>query len=256
MVLGVLVLPLLASPQVPSWSQPYVAEVRGFVSVGESRRKNLSPGEELELEKGSQALLSLEPRDQWGRPFPAELAVFLLAEPDPCPGLLALSQESNTTFRLSAGSERGRCTVRIVAAGNLNLQWLLPVEVTAVAKGGYTRAQAEVIATRLYRALLAREPDPEGFRAAVAEIQRNRLGSLLEGMLKSPEFKEKWRSQTPAAFLEQLYRGLLGRPPDSEGVRRYLRLIERGQLKDVVADIIHSEEFEAAMLRETPRRQP
>lgn len=255
MVAAVFVLPLLALPQNASWSRPYLAEATLAVSEPQSRRlRTLSPGEKLELEAGSQVILAFEPRDQWGRAFPAELAVFLLADPNPCPRTLQVSQESNTSFRLAAGNERGRCTVRFVAAGNLNLEWTLAVEVTSVAKGGYTRAQAEYIATHLYRALLAREPDPEGFRAAVAEIQRNRLGSLISGMLKSPEFKEKWRTQTPATFLEQLYQGLLGRPPDSGGVRRYLRQVERGQLKDVVAAIIHSEEFETAMVQATDGR--
>lgn len=241
--------------QEPAWSRPYVAAAQLTVAEPGARRgRTLVPGQELELEAGGEITLRFEPRDQWGRPFPPELSGFYLAQPSPCPGIVEVAQESNTAFRLRAGSERGRCALRFVAAGNLNLEWVLEVKVTSVAHGGYTRAQAEYIATRLYRALLAREPDPEGFRAAVAEIQRNRLGSLLEGMLKSPEFQEKWRGQQPSAFLEQLYLGLLGRPPDSSGVRRYLRDVERGRLKAVVADIVHSEEFENAMLRATTGR--
>lgn len=241
--------------QETAWSRPYVAEAQLMVAEPGSRRgRTLVPGQKLELEAGGEIALRFEPRDQWGRPFPPELSGFYLTQPSPCPGIVEVAQESSTSFRLRAGTERGRCTLRFVAAGNLNLEWELTVKVTSVAAGGYTREEAEYIATRLYRALLAREPDPEGFRAAVAEIQRNRLGSLLEGMLKSPEFQEKWRGQQPSAFLEQLYLGLLGRPPDSSGVRSYLRDVERGRLKTVLAELIHSPEFEQAMLAATRRR--
>lgn len=243
-------LPSLALAQAPQWSRPYVTDARFWLQkTGERRGERLFPGQAVELEAGQEATLTVEPQDQWGRPFPQELAGFFLDDPRSCQGLVTVEGLTPTSFRLRAGSERGTCQLRLVALGNLNLEWAFTLKVTSVAHGGYTRAQAEYIATRLYRALLAREPDPEGFRAAVAEIQRNRLGSLLEGMLKSPEFKEKWQGKPPTQFLEQIYHGLLGRPPDSEGVRRYLKDVERGRLKAVLADIIHSEEFEEAMLR-------
>lgn len=247
--------PAAAAAQDATWSRPYVAQAQLSVSLtGDRQGRPLAPGQELELEAGGEVTLRFHPKDQWGRPFPAELAGFYLVDPAGCSGLVDATQQSNTSFRLRAGNARGRCNLRFVAAGNLNLEWALPVKVTSVAKGGYNREQAEYIATRLYRALLAREPDPEGFRAAVAEIQRNRLGSLLDGMLASPEFAEKWRAQTPVSFLEQVYQGLLGRRPDSEGVRRYLREVERGRLKAVLADIIHSPEFEESMLAATRGR--
>ncbi len=250
-VLGLfLLLPSLTLAQAPQWSRPYVADARFWLQkAGERRGQPLLPGQNVELEAGQEATLTVEPLDQWGRAFPRELAGFFQDDPRACQGLLTVETLSSTSFRLRAGNERGTCPLRLAALGNLNLQWSFTAKVTSVAHGGYTRSQAEYIANRLYRALFAREPDPEGFRAAVAEIQRNRLGSLLEGMLKSPEFKEKWQGKPPSQFLDQMYLGLLGRPPDSEGVRRYLKEVERGRLKGVLADIIHSEEFEDAMLR-------
>jgi len=239
-----------ASAQAPGWTKPFVADARFELRQGErARGKTLLPGQRIELEAGSTVLLEVQPLDQWGRPFPQELSAFGLLDTRGCRDLVELSQPTPTTLQLAAGTSRGRCELRLVALGNLNLEWSFPVEVTSVAKGGYTREQAEYIATHLYRALFDRQPDPEGFRAAVAEIQRDRLGSLLEGMLQSQEFREKWQGRPPTAFLEQVYRGLLGRPPDSEAVRRYLRDVERGKLKSVLAAIIHSEEFEANMAR-------
>lgn len=251
----VLLLPSLALAQAPQWTRPYVVDARFWLQkTGARHGELLFAAQTLELEAGQEATLTVEPQDQWGRPFPPELAGFFVDAPRSCQGLVTVETLSPTRFRLRAGSERGKCQVRLGALGNLNLEWFFTVKTTSVAHGGYTRAQAEYITTRLYRALLAREPDPAGFRAAVAEIQRNRLGSLLEGMLKSPEFREKWQGQTPAQFLEQIYQGLLGRPADSEGVRRYLREVERGRLKAVLGDIIHSQEFEEAMLRAEGRR--
>lgn len=251
-----LLLPSLALAQAPQWSRPYVADARFWLQkAGERRGQPLFTGQAVELEAGQEVTLTVEPLDQWGRAFPQELSGFFVDDRSSCQGLVTVATLAATSFRLRAGSERGKCELRLGAYGNLNLEWSFTVKVTSVAHGGYTRAQAEYIATRLYRALFAREPDPEGFRAAVAEIQRNRLGSLLEGMLKSPEFREKWQAKPPSQFLEQIYLGLLGRSPDSEGVRRYLREVERGRLKGVLADIIHSEEFEQAMLQ-AEGRQP
>ncbi|MCX7896189.1 MAG: DUF4214 domain-containing protein [Thermoanaerobaculum sp.] len=248
----VLVLSTPVTAQPTQWAKPYVAGARLLVQeAGERLPRPLAVGRELEVEAGSELIVQLEPLDQWGRSFPADLATFLVADSRSCATLVTIAPISSTSFSLKAAASRGRCSLRLVAAGNLNLEWNLPVTVTSLAKGGYSRREAEFIVTRLYRALLAREPDPEGFRSAVAEVQRNRLGSLLEGMLHSPEFKEKWQGHTPVSFLEQVYQGLLGRPPDSEGVRRYLREVERGRLKGVLADILRSAEFEQLMLQQT-----
>jgi hypothetical protein len=240
--------------QAPAWSRPYVADLRLRLELPQRAPGKLLPGDKLELEAGSQAILRLEPLDQWGRAFPPDWAGFFLDQEEDCQELFQFSWESPTRLRLVAGTQRGSCQLQLVLLGNLNLSWPLRLAVTSMAAGGYTRPQAEYIVIRLYRALFNREPDPQGFQAAVLEVQRNRLGSLLEGMLKSQEFKEKAAQLSPPAFLEQVYRGLLGRPPDSQGVSRYLREVERGKLKGVLADIIHSQEFEAAMAAATSNR--
>lgn len=231
--------------QLPSWTRPYVVDARFYLEKTGRQREPLFPGQRLELEAGQEAYLVVVPLDQWGGSFPEDKAAVFLEKS--CPRLLEASVDYANRVRLRAGFTRGSCRLTLTFLGNLNLSWDFEVKVTSMAKGGYTRAQAEFIVTRLYRALLAREPDPQGFQAAVMEVQRNRLGSLLEGMLASPEFKQKWAGLAPSTFLEQVYRGLLERPPDSAGVARYLREVERGKLKKVLADIIHSEEFESAM---------
>lgn len=246
-------LPALCWAQPGSWSRPYLADLRLWLEQEESPRRELPASASVELEAGQQALLVLEPLDQWGAPFPRQRAGFFLQGEETCQGLVELAWESPTRLRVAAGTRRGRCRLELVALGNFNLAWPLELTVTSLAAGGYTRQQAEFIVNRLYRALFNRDPDPQGFVAAVAEVQRNRLGSLLEGMLKSEEFKKTWAGLSPSAFLEQVYRGLLRRPPDSAGVARYLREVERGKLKGVLADLIHSEEFEQAMAQASRR---
>ncbi len=246
-------LPALCWAQSGSWSRPYLADLRLWLEQEGSRGRGRPVIQRVELEAGQHAVLVLEPLDQWGAPFPRQRAGFFLQDEDACQRLVELSWETPTRLRLAAGTRRGSCRLELVALGNFNLTWPLELSVTSLAAGGYTRQQAEFIVTRLYRALFNREPDPQGFVAAVAEVQRNRLGSLLEGMLKSEEFKKTWAGLSPSAFLEQVYRGLLGRPPDSAGVARYLREVERGKLKGLLADIIHSEEFEQAMAQASRR---
>lgn len=233
--------------QPPPWTRPYVVDARFYLEKTGRQREPISPGQRLELEAGEEAYLVVAPLDQWGGSFPENKAAVFLENQENCQGILEASQDSPNRVRFRAGLSRGSCWLTLTFLGNLNLSWDFHVKVTSLAKGGYTRTQAEFIVSRLYRALLAREPDPQGFQAAVMEVQRNRLGSLLEGMLSSPEFKQKWAGLAPSTFLEQVYRGLLERPPDSSGVARYLREVERGKLKKVLADIIHSEEFERAM---------
>ncbi|MGQ9834804.1 MAG: DUF4214 domain-containing protein [Thermoanaerobaculaceae bacterium] len=233
--------------QPPSWTRPYVADAHFYLEKTGSQREPIFPGQRLELEAGQAAYLVVAPLDQWGGGFPEDKAAVFLENRESCPGILEASVDYANRVRLRAGLARGSCRLTLTFFGNLNLSWNFEVKVTSLAKGGYTRAQAEFPVTRLYRALLNREPDPQGFQAAVMEVQRNRLGSPLEGMLASPEFKQKCSGLAPSSFLEQVYRGLLERPPDSSGVARYLREVERGKLKKVLADIIHSEEFESAM---------
>lgn len=234
--------------QDPSWTRPYVVDALFYLEKTGKQREPLFPGQRLELEAGQEAYLVVVPLDQWGGSFPEDKAGVFLEGQESCPGVVETGVDYPNRVRLRAASSRGSCRLTLTFLGNLNLSWNFEVKVTSLAKGGYTREQAEFIVTRLYRALLAREPDPQGFQAAVMEVQRNRLGSLLEGMLVSPEFKQKWAGLAPSTFLEQVYRGLLERPPDSAGVSRYLREVERGKLKKVLADIIHSEEFESAMV--------
>ncbi len=237
------------------WREPLVTRLVVRVARRGERSERLRRPR-IELARGEAVTLEVEGRDQWGDPFPEERAAFGLDLGRRCRGLVAVRQNGTARFRLRALDETGSCRVVVWAAGNLNLDRELEVRVVPVARAGYDRAEAEYIARRLYRALLDREPDPTGFAAAVAEIQRGRLESQVRGMVASREFTEKRRGTTHSELLERIYRGLLGRDPDSEGVRHFMPMLARGKVADVVLGVIRSDEFESRMLRETSRLRP
>lgn len=216
---------------------------------GERRSRPLPPRETVRLSPGEKVLLELEGIDQHGRSFPSNRAGFALGLDRRCPrALLRLKELAADRFELEAGSERGRCELVIWVPGNLNLEWSVPIEVRGFALSGYSRAQAETIATHLYRALLGREPDPEGLAAATSEIQRGRLLAQIQAMVRSGEYAAARAGLGPSRLLEEFYRGLLERAPDSSGVQSYLSRLERGDVATVVFSIVRSEEFEERFL--------
>jgi hypothetical protein len=119
----------------------------------------------------------------------------------------------------------------------------------------YTREQADFLARRLYQAVLGRAVDPAGLTQTIAELQRGNLERHVTGLVGSREFQQNVGTRQPAAILEQIYRGLLGRLPDSGGVSTYLGDVERRRYVDVVVRIVESPEFER-LLPGGPRRAP
>jgi hypothetical protein len=206
--------------------------------------------DELSIRVGEAVELEATARDQWGRHFPAQRMAWGIETDRGCrDDQLAIEELGEGRFRLRAGSRRGRCDLLLWVPGNLNLDRRLRVEVVSAFREGYERREAEQVAGALYRGILGREPDPEGLRQAIAEIQRGRLESQVRGMCNSPEFRNQRQGLAPSSFLEELYQGLFQRPVDSGGARTYLRDLERGRCTEVVLSLVRSEEFEARLLR-------
>ncbi|HEY5471800.1 MAG TPA: DUF4214 domain-containing protein [Candidatus Limnocylindrales bacterium] len=113
----------------------------------------------------------------------------------------------------------------------------------------YTRAEAEVVAARLYRAVLGREGDPGGLRSAAAQIERGNLDSQVDSMLQSREFRRRRTEPEARQLLDQFYQGLLGRKPDGTGARAYIPLLRDGQHADVLVALINSAEFRQVLER-------
>jgi hypothetical protein len=115
------------------------------------------------------------------------------------------------------------------------------------ATANYTRADAETIAKRLYKAILGRDGDAQGLTVATAEIQRGSLRAQIDGMLDSNEFRNGPGRKPSAALLEQFYRGLLNRAPDTAGVQSFLPRADRGQFTEILLDMVRSNEFQGIL---------
>lgn len=225
--------------------EPYICTVEIEVSRSGERPRRLDPGRGLRLASGDTAELRIEAFDQSDRRFPADRAGFVLEPSRRCErDAVEIDEVGRGVFRVEAKRGRGSCELLLWVPGNLNLEWSIPVELRPLGSGGFSRAQAEIVAASLYRAILGREGDPQGLAGAVAEIQRGRLSTQVEGMARSDEFRRERAGLPAARLLEDLYQGLLGRAPDRDGERRYLREVERGGVASVALDILRSEEFE------------
>ncbi len=231
-----------------AWTRPVVCSFTLLGRTGRERWRTYRRGERIRIPAGTSLDLRIRAWDQNGRPFPDERLRFGIDIDPSCGDRLRLERLAGGGWRVAAGARHGRCRAVAWIPGNLNLDFPVTFEVTPLAAAGYTRAQARFIARALYLAILGREPDPAGWEAATAEIQRGRLAAEVRAMLASSEFRARARRLSPSELLDGYYAGLLGRPPDSEGVRTYLRRVERGRSADVILRMVRSEEFERRLL--------
>jgi hypothetical protein len=80
------------------------------------------------------------------------------------------------------------------------------------------KAGAESMVKQLYRDLFGREPERDVLRGLVTYFGEGRLSARTQmmRMLKSDEFYDKrLRGKTPEEMARELYRHILGRPPES-----------------------------------------
>lgn len=110
--------------------------------------------------------------------------------------------------------------------------------------------------TELYQAILKRDPDPEGMRYYQQEITQNgkSLQWVEEDIKNSPEAKsiaEMKPVDEPSAeskkIVDDLYREILRRPADVEGLRYYASLLENGEMtvEDIRKALLESNEYKA-----------
>jgi hypothetical protein len=118
---------------------------------------------------------------------------------------------------------------------------------TPQASQTYSEAEATVISSRLYRALLGREGDPGGLTGTTNDIKSGRLRQRIETMVASPEFATSTNSKEASVILEQFYQGLLGRSVDPGAAAVKLRAIQEKRYTDEVMAIIQSNEFKSQL---------
>ncbi len=245
---------LAAQDCVATQSRPYICQIEARVLSANGDWVGHVLDGPFRIPVGAQLEIAIRGSDQYGRPFPHDRAGFGVELEPSCSGMITVQELDGGRFSFSANSRRGRCQAWLWVPGNLNLEWSLSLEIQGVASGGYDRAQSEYIVRRLYLALLGRPVDRPSLAPGVAEIQRGNLSALIKAMISSMEFRRERRYLPAAQVLEEFYVGLLDRKPDSEGVRTFLKRLELGHYRDVIRDIIASEEFEHKMLAQTRRR--
>jgi hypothetical protein len=235
--------------------RPYVCDVDLELVRSGERSRRLSLARPIALVPTQRIEIALTGIDQFGREFPAERAAYGFTPGRDCRDLLEVSELGRDRYRVAAGTRRGSCEVLVWVAGNLNLEWPLRFDIEAVASRGYDREQAEVIARRLYRAILGRDAEPAGLYGAATEIERGRLETQVAGMFESAEFADKRSSLSTEELLESFYRGLLDRRPDSLGWRSFRDDLARGRTTAVVLAILRSEEFEQKLVIEATEKR-
>lgn len=229
------------------WTEPVVCEVELALFRPGDRRGERFTGATLRLATRSEVELQAVAVDQDGRRFPDDRFVYSVERSRYCEDLVSVEELSDGGLRIETGSATGDCEVLFQVANNLNLDRRIRLVVERSSRDGFARTEAEILATWLYRAVLGREPEPEGLQSATAQIQQGELGPLVRSFVASPEFQRRRSGMSAPAILESFYQGLLGRAPDTGGVRTYLRDVERGEYDDVLWSMLHSDELEARL---------
>ena len=124
----------------------------------------------------------------------------------------------------------------------------------------FSRADAEIVARRLYLGILNREPDPDGLNGTISMLEDGQLQRRVTEMIQSAEFRSNIASKPAREILTQFYQGLLGREPDQGGFDGFLPRVEKRQYAQVVVEMVNSPEFRSKLSNApasgTPTAQP
>jgi len=232
-----------------NWRDSVLCDVELQRTDADRRWDRFDPNRTMEIPPNTDIEIELRGRDQNGRTFPQYRIVLGYDDRD-CGNVLEIEDRGEGRISLRARSGDGRCRLELFAPGNMNFAWQVDVEVSAGARAGYSRNEAELIAQGLYRGILGRDGDASGLAGAINEIQRGNLGNQVEAMLRSDEFRQSIASAGPNDILDRFYQGVLGRSADSAGVRTFLGDVERHRYAEVLMGLIRSPEFEDRLARE------
>jgi|GEM_PF-1814537 len=95
-----------------------------------------------------------------------------------------------------------------------------------------------------YRGILGRESDPAGRDGYIKFLDKGgKLVDFCRKLVNSDEFNIRWQDKSPADLGTRLYKGILGRDPDSEGLKHTVEAIEKGQVASRAAAMLDSHEF-------------
>jgi Domain of unknown function (DUF4214) len=122
------------------------------------------------------------------------------------------------------------------------------VGIARILRGSTRRLNAKRYRRELtvaYRAVLHREPDPEGLTGYLGNVLAGRqsISDVTEELLGSAE--RLGLEPQPADLVGQLYQVILGRDPDPDGLASHIQRIDSRQatIADLVRDFVESDEF-------------
>ena len=121
------------------------------------------------------------------------------------------------------------------------------MEISPAARTSYSRAEAEFTVRALYQAILQRQPDADGFRSGVTEVQRGNLDGLVAAMTRSSEFAQSAVGEDATELLDRFYQGIFERSADTGGVREYLGSMQQRRYAEVLLKLVRSAEFETRL---------
>ena len=114
--------------------------------------------------------------------------------------------------------------------------------------GGQCASDPTASITRLYLAYFERQPDPSGLAFWVDRCDRDvsTLVGISDAFADSAEFVARYGTLGNAAFVTLVYRNVLGRAPDPNGLQSWLDFIARGAPRgEVMLGFSESPEFVA-----------
>jgi len=95
--------------------------------------------------------------------------------------------------------------------------------------------------THFYQHFLERSPDPGGLRTWTEHLSHHGPLSTIEGILNSQEYHNKYPDAQ--SFVTSLYRKLLDREPDPNGLNDWINVYNTRGRKEVIKGFLGSTEF-------------
>jgi hypothetical protein len=115
-------------------------------------------------------------------------------------------------------------------AASLRIDAMTPAAYLASLVDGEGAAHGQPVA-RLYLAALGRLPDPEGMGYWTRRHAAGwSLARIAAQVLDSSEFRRRFGAPSDAAFVDQLYANILGRPGDPSGLDYWTRRLAGGRI--------------------------
>jgi len=229
-----------------NWSRQMVCRADLILRDAERQTTELDARDSIELGPGARIELEIDARDQRGSRFPEE-RLALAFDDYRCASMLDIEDRGEGRLEIEARAPEGRCSLTVWLPNNLNFEWELDIEIRPGARATYDRGEAEFVASALYVGLLGRDADAAGLDGAAGEVQRGNLASQVIAMTASDEFRQRTASLDAGDLLDSFYRGILGRPADSGGIRQYLGEVERRRYTAVALALLRSAEFESRL---------